>query len=95
MQRIRLGDLFGYAAQDKIAYGHRYKLNLKRNNDLLIWTAATGETRSVIKDIGWYIEHLKPFPQNQQLVADQKSYSTLRDEFLVQRSTVIVGGNLN
>ena len=50
-----------------------YTLTLKRNNndDLLIRDNGVDTAKIVIKDIGWYIPHLVPSLENQQLVMDQ------------------------
>ena len=50
-----------------------YTLTLKRNNnnDPIIRTAGVDAAKIVIKDIGWYIPHIKPSLENQQIMMDQ------------------------
>ena len=66
--RIKLKDLFGFADQEKKAYGLGYTLTLKRNNnDAIIRGAAVDVAKVVVKDISWYIPHYVPSLENQQL----------------------------
>ena len=71
--RIKLTDIFGFADQEKITYGLRYSLTLKRNNniDSIIRDNGVDAAKINIKDISWYIPHYIPSLENQQLVMDQ------------------------
>ena len=70
--RINVTDIFGFADQEKIAYGLGYSLTLKRNNnDSIIRDNGVDAAKINIKDISWYIPHYTPSMENQQLVMDQ------------------------
>ena len=90
---IKLIDLFVFADQEKMTYGLGYTLALKRkiNNDSIIGNKGVDAAKTVMKDIGWYIQHITSSLEKQQHMMDlllNKDPTKLYKERIVSRKDV-------
>ena len=95
--RIKLKDLYGFADQEKIAYGLGYTLTLKRNTskDAILRGNAVDAAKVVVKDISWYIPHYVPSLDNQQLVLNQILNKDPTELFYTERTVFRKDVNTN
>ena len=65
--------MLGLKTQSLSEYGLGYTLILKRihKNDPIFHTAEVHAAKIVRKDIGWYISHITPSLENQQIMMDK------------------------
>ena len=89
--------MFGFADQEKIAYGLGYTLTLKRNtnNDAILRGAGVDAAKIGIKVISWYIPHYVPSLENQQLVMNQTLNKDPTELFYTERTVFRKDVNTN